>query len=297
MFCTSQNNAAIKDKLFATVGNKAVTLSDVENEVKSILILTNTKFTEDTRKKLQSAAIQSVVSRNIKKIELEKYNVSEFSNFELNKEINNLAQRANLSLDELKSIFINNEIDFSIVIDRIKTEILWNSLIFNLYKDRLSVNNIEIEEQLKLMQKRKEFNEYLISEIILKPIPTDLIELKIKEFKNKIEVDGFKKVALDLSISESSINGGDLGWINENSISDDFKSKIINTKVGNIAEPIFLPQGILFFKIRDKRKKIIDTDLEKVKVELINAEKDKILKMHSLSHFENLKRTLSIIYY
>ena len=86
MLCISHSNAAIKDRLFITVGNKAITLSDIENEVKTILILTNTKFTEDTRQRLQSAAIQSVVSRNIKKIELEKYKVLEFNKTELKNE-------------------------------------------------------------------------------------------------------------------------------------------------------------------------------------------------------------------
>ena len=291
------SNAAITDRLFATVGNKPITVSDIENEVKAILILTNTKFTEDSRQRLQSAAILSVISRNIKKIELEKYELLQFNKIELESEIKNLASRSNLTVDLLKDAFENNDLDFSLVIDRVKTEILWNGLIFSLYNDRLSINNIEIEEQLKLIQKKKEFNEFLISEIILKPIPSDQIDVKIEEFRKKIELEGFEKVALDLSISESSINGGDLGWINENSISDDFKSKIINTKVGNIAEPIFLPQGILFFKIRDKRKKSIDVDLEKVKTQLVNAEKDKILKMHSLSHYENVRRTLSVIYY
>ena len=33
---------------------------------------------------------------------------------------------------------------------------------------------------------------------------------------------------MNLSISETALKGGDLGWINENEISKKFKSKIIN---------------------------------------------------------------------
>ena len=72
-----------------------------------------------------------------------------------------------------------------------------------MYNNRLSINNIEIEEQLKLVQKKKVFNEFLISEIILKPIQPDQLNIKIEEFKKRIELEGFDKVALDLSISES----------------------------------------------------------------------------------------------
>ena len=57
-----------------------------------------------------------------------------------------------MDIDTLKSICASNELDFSLIEDQIKIELLWNSLIFQLYKDRLSVNLDEIDEQLKLIQ-------------------------------------------------------------------------------------------------------------------------------------------------
>ena len=69
----------IKDSLFATVGNKAITQSDIINEIKIILILTGQSFTEDIKEQLQSGAIQSTIKRNIKKIEIEKYNSLTFN--------------------------------------------------------------------------------------------------------------------------------------------------------------------------------------------------------------------------
>ena len=43
---TPKIEEAIKDSLFATVGNKAITQSDIINEIKIILILTGQGFTE-----------------------------------------------------------------------------------------------------------------------------------------------------------------------------------------------------------------------------------------------------------
>ena len=102
---------------------------------------------------------------------------------------------------------------------------------------------------------------------------------------------------MTLSISNTALKSGNLGWISENVIAEKIKSKIINTPVGNISEPVFLPEGILFFKVRDKRQLKKFMDLEKVKNELVNAEKTKILNMHSLSHYDNLRRSISINYY
>ena len=287
----------IKDSLFATVGNKAITQSDIINEIKIILILTGQSFTEDIKEQLQSGAIQSIIKRNIKKIEIEKYNSLTFNQPDVDKELKKLAGNLYMDLYTFENTFIANGIPFANVIDQIQIELLWNSLIFQLYKDRLVISLDEISEQLKSIQNKKEIEEYLISEIIIKPVPKDKLESTIKEIKNKIKIEGFEKVAMNLSISETALQGGDLDWINENAISEKFKSKIINTPVGNISEPIILPEGILFFKVRDKRKLKKFASLEDAKNQLVNAEKTKILRMYSLSHYENLKKSITINYY
>jgi len=288
---------AIKDSLFATVGNKAITQSDIINEIKIILILTGQSFTEDIKEQLQSGAIQSIIKRNIKKIEIEKYDSLSFNPSDVDKELEKLANSVYMDLDTFENTFIANGIPFSNVIDQIQIELLWNSLIFELYKDRLVISIDEISEQLKSIQNKKEIEEYLISEIIIKPVPKDKLESTIKEIKNKIKIEGFKTVALNLSISETALKGGDLGWVSENAISEKFKSKIINTSVGNISEPILMPEGILFFKVRDKRKLKKFVNLEDAKNHLVNAEKTKILRMHSLSHYTNLRKSITINYY
>jgi len=80
-------------------------------------------------------------------------------------------------------------------------------------------------------------------------------------------------------------------------ISKQIRTKILSTKVGEISEPILLPQGILIFKVNDIRKKEHTVNLEDVKNQLVNAEKTKILNMHSLQHYDNVKRSISINYY
>ena len=72
LFFTTKGNAEIKDSLFATVGNRAITDSDVVNEVKLILILNNQSYSEENREQLHKIAISTIVKRNIKKIEINK---------------------------------------------------------------------------------------------------------------------------------------------------------------------------------------------------------------------------------
>lgn len=295
----SGSYAKIEDAIYATVANKAITHSDIINEIKIILILNGQSYSEDRKEILEKMAIKSVIKREIKKIEVEKYPKLKFKPSDLEKELNNLANNLNLDLNTLKDAFITNEIDFSNVVEQMKTELLWNTLIFEIYKNRITINKDEIDDQLSKFQNqnKEKIEEYLISEIVIRSVEKDKIESEIKRIKDKISIEGFANVAMDVSISETSVSGGNLGWVNENSISEELKSKIAMTPIGNISEPIFLQEGILFFTVRDKRISNESRDLEEEKNRLVNAEKAKILRMHSLSHYDNVRRTISIRYY
>ena len=289
--------AAIKDSLFATIGNKAITRSDIINEIKIILILNGQSYVDKDKESIESSAINSIIKRTIKKIEIEKYKALNFSKKDLENEISSLSKNLNIDSDTFSNIFIANGIDFSIIEDQLKTELLWNSLIFNLYKERLSINADEIEEQLKILQEKKEIESFLISELIIKPVPKEEVKNKVQEIMGKIETEGFEKVARSLSISETSIKGGKLGWIDENEISEIFRAKIKKTTTGNVSEPILMSEGILFFKVLERKKVKMFKDIEQAKKTLINVEKTKILNMHSLSHYDNLRRSVTINYH
>tara|TARA_B100000029_G_C17544264_1_gene947869 strand:- start:268 stop:1200 length:933 start_codon:yes stop_codon:yes gene_type:complete len=289
-------NAAIKDSIFATVGNKAITRSDVINELKIILILNGQSFQEEYKAQIEAAAMNSVIKRSIKQIEIEKHNL-DFNPIDLEKELEKMAMNVNMDLDTLKKTFQASDVDFSLVEKQIKTELMWNSLIFKLYKNRLFINKDEVDDKIKLFQNKKEIKEYLISELVIKPVPKEELNEKIKKIKDRIELEGFEKVAMDLSISETGVKGGNLGWIREDIISNEFKSKIIKTPIGEISEPLLMTEGILLFKIRDSRNIKQITDLEDIKKNIIESEKTKILRMHSLSHYDRLRRSISVKYF
>ena len=293
LLCPLKANTEIQDGLLFSVGNKAITKSDIVNEVKIILILNNKSYSDEIRDQLRHTAIQSIIKRSIKKIEVEKNDFLNFNQKDFNHEVEVLAKKINVDVETLKNICASNGLDFSLVEDQIKVELLWNSLIFHLYRDRLTINVDEIDEQLQIYQTKKEVVNYLISEIIINPVEKNEMNSKIKELKNKIANEGFDKVAMNSSISETAIKGGDLGWVNENSISKKFRTKIINTPIGELSEPILLPEGILIFKVRDK--KILETkNVEEVKQQLLNYEKTKMLNMYALTHYDKLRRSIQV---
>ena len=80
-FLIEKANSGISDSLFMTVGNKAITKSDVVNEIKILLILNNESYSDEKREQLQDMAIKSIIKRSIKKSEVERVNFLKFNFF------------------------------------------------------------------------------------------------------------------------------------------------------------------------------------------------------------------------
>jgi len=120
-----------------------------------------------------------------------------------------------------------------------KTEKDINGKYIKLVEEEIKKN----KNQTKIKPFAEKLDEYLISEIVIKNVESDKLDSEIEKLKNKIENEGFENVAKELSISESGIKGGDLGWINENIISEKIKTALINTPIGNLSSPLFCLVG------------------------------------------------------
>ena len=68
-----------------------------------------------------------------------------------------------------------------------------------------------------------QLKEYQLSEIIFEITSKNEIERKYNEVIKSINKIGFKNSATMYSFSESAKIGGDIGWVNENSLNDNIK--------------------------------------------------------------------------
>ena len=112
--------------------------------------------------------------------------------------------------------------------------------------------------------------------------------LRIKD----IERSNFSNAALIHSISNSSNNGGNLGWIKFNSLNKKIKDKIKNTFIGNYTKPIVIPGGFLILKIEDQREtdviENIDKEIEIIKKEIANKQLNQLSNMY----FNKIKKEI-----
>ena len=134
---------AIETKLIAKVGDQIISSYDLENKIKTLLFLNNQELNQSNIDIAKNQALRMLIDNKIKKEEIDKYNFTFKKNDVLKKNLENIALSYNTNLNGLK-IFENN-INFEIYAEEIKMSLLWNNLIFQLYGNKVNLN----EEKLK----------------------------------------------------------------------------------------------------------------------------------------------------
>ena len=134
--------------------------------------------------------------------------------------------------------------------------------------------------------------EYLLSEIIFEVANKEKIEKKYDEVVKSINEIGFENSAATYSFSESAKIGGDIGWINENSLNDNIKKNIINLQIGEITKPITLSNGVLLLKLINIRNLETAIDIENELKKAISYERNRQLNQYSKIYYNKIKKNL-----
>ena len=107
-------------------------------------------------------AVKNLINKTIKKGEINKYKIKEYNKKDLQNYTNNIAKNLNTNSSGLKKIFKQFDLDYEIFLEKHETELLWNSLIYQLYKNQTNVNIVEVEnemEKIKNDKNKKELKE------------------------------------------------------------------------------------------------------------------------------------------
>jgi len=290
--CAFSDVNAIESKIIHSIGDEIITNIDIKKEFKYLIALNNS-LKELDKKKILDISNESIIREKIKKIEILKH----FKEIELNKDyyeilLKNIYLKLNLkSINEFEIYLKDYDLELNDIKSKITIEALWNELIIQKYKNQISINEAQIKKEI-LRNNKAQSKEHQLSEIIFEVISKDDIQSKYNEVIKSINDIGFKNSAATYSFSESAKIGGDIGWINENSLNDDIKRNINSLQIGEITKPIILSNGILILKLMNTKNIKNTVDIENEYKKAINYERNRQLNQYSKIYYNKIKKNL-----
>jgi len=292
--CLFFNSAkSIESKIIHSIGGEIITSIDIKNEFKYLVALNNS-LKELNKEKILIISNESVIREKIKKIEISKnFNEIKINNDYLNLLLKNIYTRLNLkSINEFELYLKNYDLKIDNVKAKITIDALWNELIIKKYSSKITINEDEIKKEI-LKNSKIQSKEYQLSEIIFEVTNKGEIEKKYNEVVKSINEIGFENSAATYSFSESAKIGGDIGWINENSLNDDIKENINSLQIGEITKPITLSNGILILKLVNTKNLNTIIDIENELKKAINYERNRQLNQYSKIYYNKIKKNLN----
>ena len=283
---------SIETKIIHTIQNEIITNIDIKNEFKYLVALNNSLKDLD-EEKILNISNESVIREKIKKIEI----LKNFKEIKLNEDyseylLKNIYLRLNLkSINEFEIYLKNYDLKIIDIEKKITIDALWNELIIKKYSSKVVINEAAIKKEL-LKNSKIQTKEYQLSEIIFEVENKEEIEKKYKEIVESINEIGFENSAATYSFSESAKIGGDIGWINENSLNNNIRKNITGLKVGDFTKPIILSNGILILKLMNTKNSKTTIDIENELKKAINYERNRQLNQYSKIYYNKIKKNL-----
>ena len=284
------NASSIESKIIYVIENEIITNIDIKNEFKYISAL-NSQLKNLPKEKIFNIARESIIREKIKKVEI----LKNFKNLDVNEEyldllIKNIYNNLKInSHEEFKNYLKNYNLEIRDIEEKVKIEALWNELIVKKYNSKININIEQIKKDIKNTKSLINKN-YLLSEIVFEIKDTKKLNEKYILIKKSTEDIGFKNTASIYSISDTSKIGGNLGWINERSLSKVIYEKIFQLKKGEISKPLIIPGGILILKINDIKNETMKLDPEKELERIVSFKKNRQLNQYSKIYFNKIKK-------
>jgi len=203
------------------------------------------------------------------------------------------------NINSLKTLFKTNNVNFETYVNEIDVEFRWRNLIFQNYSKKILIDPKNIEDEIK---KKSEINHSLIrynlSEIEILFNGDDLINTTIKQIQDEIKNSTFEDAVIKFSISKTSKDKGQLGWVNSNSLDNELLKILQKMQIGDVTEPIKKLDKYIFLKLNDKQvTNYTETNLVKLKKEIIDQKRNELFALYSSSLLSKLRNNKFIEYY
>ena len=282
-------------EIVVSIDNKVITNFDIQKEINYLLAL-NPSLNNLPKKQIYEIAKESLVREEIKEKEILKYYNINYKDPELSLLIENIYNRLNIANEnEFNKYLSNFDLSIEIISAKLAIEKAWNRLIFEKFNQFINLDELRLKKELeKNLSQPQTQNRYLISEILFQSKDDKEYQEILRNIKKTIEENSFETAASIYSISDSSKNGGEIGWVNKNEISDTIYNVLNKLSIGQITQPIKIASGFLIIYLNDIKKEAQEFNVDEELKKMIISEKNRQFNEFSIIHFKKIEQQIFI---
>lgn len=245
-------------------------INELVNTVKSNAITNKQKLPSD--RALRTQAIERLILVNLQMQRAERMGI-QISDPQLEQTIANIAQGEGLSIEQLRAQLAKEGMSYDTYRESIRKELITGEVRRANVRRRIYITPQEIDNLINLIDQQGETQaEYRLSHILV-GFPADAADEDVNATKARAQKvldllnsgSDFAKIAIASSSGAEALEGGDMGWMNINSMPTLFAEAVQGKAKQALIGPIRSGAGFHILKITDTR------GIETVQIEEVNA--------------------------
>jgi len=293
-FLIFSKSFALENKIVLKINNEIITTLDIFDEINELKFF-NEKIGLIDENEIYQIALQSILRHEIKKIEV----LKNFDNFQITDEDylntmikNNYEKLGFNNLTDFRENLKKNEVNFIKLKEKLEINLLWNQIIYSKYFDKVVLNEKKLKDQIN--NKKNLSKTFNLNEIIYQAENLADIDKVYNIIKTDIAKLGFRNAAIKHSLSDTSSDGGNIGWVDENALNEEILDELETMPLRSITKPIRISGGFLILQKLEEKEIIKNFNADDELKKLMKSEAEQQLNNFSNVYFNKVKNDLQI---
>ncbi|MFR0673527.1 peptidylprolyl isomerase SurA [Enterobacterales bacterium AW_CKDN230030176-1A_HGKHYDSX7] len=209
---------------------------------------------------LQQQVLERLIVENLQ-LQIGERSGIRITDEELNQAIATIAQRNGMTPDQFRAALTRDGLSFDDAREQVRREMVISRVRQRRVAERIQVSEQEVKNFLASDLGKMQLSEEFRLANILIPTPesasSDAIQAAARQagevYQQLRQGADFGQLAIARSASENALEGGEMGWRKAGQLPPDFAKMLASMGVGDITQPIRIPNGFIILKLEEKR--------------------------------------------
>jgi peptidyl-prolyl cis-trans isomerase SurA len=228
-------------RIAAVVNDDIISELDVYMRLRMAMLSARLEDTEDTRRRLLPQVLRNLIDDRLKLQEAKRTGVR-INPADVERRIDRLAERNNMSRADLEAFLKANGILVDAIADEITAELSWARLVQRTLRPRITITDQEIDEERQRMKATQGQTEYKMHQIFLavdapdqESAVRDSAERLVEQLRTGAD---FQSLAQEFSQDEGALKGGSWGWMRLDQMEPAVAKEIQLSPAGTLVGPV-----------------------------------------------------------
>lgn len=241
----------------AVVNSDAITMSDVYDRMKLMIVSSGMPNTPDIQERLKNQVLNMLIEESLQMQEARSANIT-ITPEEVAGGLTTIAKNNNLELDRFRAMLQNDGIRIRTLENQVRAQLAWGRVVQRKLRKQVDVSESDIDERQRFLEASIGKQQYQVAQIFL-PLDSGQQEAEVQALAQRLTREiterraPFPQVAQQFSQEAAAARGGDLGWVQEGELPEQLNQVLATMKEGDLSDPIRTVSGYHILLLRGKR--------------------------------------------